>query len=366
MTKVHEWSEVIEFRGTLGGTAVNEHDITYENVLNRSLRTIPFSDIEISALRKERILITGAGGSIGSRIAIALSKIGGVTFLATDRDESALHSLSLKLSSTALFEGNGFLLLDIRDPEGAAAVFEGFKPTLIIHAAALKHLSVLEKQPREALLTNIYGTLNMLEIAKKSGVRKFVNISTDKAASPVSVLGRSKYLAELLTSHFKTAYGLEYASVRFGNVFGSRGSVIETFIDQIKRGMPITLTHREVSRYFMHPDEAAFLTIKSIFIESGDVHLFDMGKPVLILDLINSLQEIMSGKSTIIYTGLRDGEKLEEDLFGGVEHRKISFEGFIESSDHIDSLRENSHFISQALSRDERKLLNYLNTTHIS
>lgn len=345
---------------------MNDHDITYENVLKRSLRTIPFSALEISELRNERILITGAGGSIGSRIAIALSKIGGVTFLATDRDESALHSLSLKLSSTALFEGNGFLLLDVRDPEGATTVFESFKPTLVIHAAALKHLSVLEKQPREALLTNIYGTLNMLEIAQKAGVQKFVNISTDKAASPVSVLGRSKYLAELLTSHFKTAYELEYTSVRFGNVFGSRGSVIETFIDQIKRGMPITLTHRQVSRYFMHPDEAAFLTIKSIFIESGDIHLFDMGKPVFILDLINSLQKIMSGKSTIIYTGLRDGEKLEEDLFGGVEHRKISFEGFIESSDHIDSLRENSIFISQALSRDEEKLLNYLVTTQLS
>jgi FlaA1/EpsC-like NDP-sugar epimerase len=340
---------------------MHENEVTYENVLRRNVRTIPFSVSEIASLRNERILITGAGGSIGSRIAIALSKIGGVDFLATDRDESALHSLSLKLNSTALFEGSNFLLLDIRDPEGAKTILDEYRPTVVIHAAALKHLSVLEKQPREALLTNVYGTLNILELAKSTGVRKFVNISTDKAASPVSVLGRSKYLTEMLASHFKIIEGFDYTSVRFGNVFGSRGSVIETFMDQIERGMPITLTHRDVSRFFMHPDEAAFLTLKSMFIESGDVHLFDMGEPVLILELINSLQKIMSGHSTIIYTGLRDGEKLEEDLFGGVEHRRVSFEGFIESSDHIDSIQKNSDLISESLARNDDKIIKYLN-----
>jgi FlaA1/EpsC-like NDP-sugar epimerase len=121
------------------------------------------------------------------------------------------------------------------------------------------------------------------------------------------------------------------------------------------------LTHRDVSRFFMHPDEAAFLTLKSMFIESGDVHLFDMGEPVLILELINSLQKIMSGHSTIIYTGLRDGEKLEEDLFGGVEHRRVSFEGFIESSDHIVSIQENSDLISESLARNDDKIFTYLN-----
>ena len=339
--------------------------VSYQNVLGREIRTIPFGENEVEILRNERILITGAGGSIGSRIAIALSKIGGVDFLATDRDESALHSLSLKLNSTALFEGGNFLLLDIRDPVGAKVILENFNPTVVIHAAALKHLSVLEKQPREALLTNVYGTLNILEIARNVGVRKFVNISTDKAASPVSVLGRSKYLTEMLTSHFKIKEGCDYTSVRFGNVFGSRGSVIETFMDQIERGMPITLTHRDVSRFFMHPDEAAFLTLKSMFVENGDVHLFDMGEPVLILELINSLQKLMSGHSTIIYTGLRDGEKLEEDLFGGVEHRRVSFEGFIESSDHIDSIRENSGLISDSLARNDDKVFKYLSpNTH--
>jgi FlaA1/EpsC-like NDP-sugar epimerase len=339
---------------------MNDSLITYENVLNRKMRSIPFSPEEIFELRSERVLITGAGGSIGSRIAIALSKIGGVNFLATDRDESALHSLSLQLTSTALFEGSNFLLLDIRDRDGAQSIADDYKPTVIIHAAALKHLSVLEKQPREALLTNVYGTLNMLEIAQKIGAKKFVNISTDKAASPVSVLGRSKFLAELLTVQYKKNSGNDFVSVRFGNVFGSRGSVIETFVDQIQRGMPVTLTDKSVSRYFMHPDEAAFLTLKSMFIGQGDVHLFDMGSPVFIQDIISRLQEILNGKSSILYTGLREGEKLHEDLFAGIEQRISSIPNLIDSSDHANSIKGNSQLILEAKVRNDLPLLNYI------
>ena len=334
--------------------------ITYENVLGRKVRTIPFSQSEITSLREERILITGAGGSIGSRIAAALGKIGGVNFLATDRDESALHSLSLKLTSTALFEGDNFLLLDIRDPEGALTIASDYKPTVIIHAAALKHLSVLEKQPREALLTNVYGTLNMLEVAEKVGVKKFINISTDKAASPISVLGRSKFIAELLTANYKVTHNLNFTSVRFGNVFGSRGSVIETFVDQIQRGLPITVTHQDVKRYFMHEDEAAFLTLKSIFIPSGDIHLFDMGDPVLIVELIERLQTLLGGRSNLIYTGLRSGEKITEDLFGGIEERITTVPNLIESSSHESSLTRNTALVSELSARNDAVYYRYL------
>ena len=339
---------------------MNADLITYENVLNRKVRTIPFSQSEITSLREERILITGAGGSIGSRIAAALGKIGGVNFLATDRDESALHSLSLKLTSTALFEGDNFLLLDIRDPEGALTIATEYKPTVIIHAAALKHLSVLEKQPREALLTNVYGTLNMLEVAEKVGVKKFINISTDKAASPISVLGHSKFIAELLTANYRVTHNLNFTSVRFGNVFGSRGSVIETFIDQIQRGLPITVTHQDVKRYFMHEDEAAFLTLKSMFIPSGDIHLFDMGEPVLIVDLIERLQTLLGGRSNLIYTGLRSGEKINEDLFGGIEERTSTLPNLIESSNHESSLSRNKALVSELLSRNNAAYYQYL------
>ena len=334
--------------------------ITYENVLGRKVRTIPFSQSEITSLREERILITGAGGSIGSRIAAALGKIGGVDFLATDRDESALHSLSLKLTSTALFEGDNFLLLDIRDPEGALTIASDYKPTVIIHAAALKHLSVLEKQPREALLTNVYGTLNMLQVAEKVGVKKFINISTDKAASPISVLGRSKFIAELLTANYKITHNLNFPSVRFGNVFGSRGSVIETFVDQIQRGLPITVTHQDVKRYFMHEDEAAFLTLKSMFIPSGDVHLFDMGDPVLIVELIERLQTLLGGRSNLIYTGLRSGEKITEDLFGGIEERITTVPNLIESSSHESSLTRNMALVSELSARKDAAYYRYL------
>jgi FlaA1/EpsC-like NDP-sugar epimerase len=334
--------------------------ISYENVLGREIRTVPFGENEIQKLRNERILITGAGGSIGSRIALALSKIGGIDFLVTDRDESALHSLSLKLTSTALFEGSDFLLLDIRDPTGAQKVAEEYAPTVIIHAAALKHLSVLEKQPREALLTNVYGTLNMLEIAQRIGVKKFVNISTDKAASPVSVLGRSKFLAELLAANYKINYGLDFRSVRFGNVFGSRGSVIETFVDQIQRGMPITVTHADVKRYFMHADEAAFLTIKSFLLSGGDLFLFDMGESVRIVDLINSLQKLLGSRSNIVYTGLRDGEKLTEDLFDGVEKRTSVVPDLIERGEHRESVYKHAPLIQAALGRKDYSLIQYL------
>jgi FlaA1/EpsC-like NDP-sugar epimerase len=339
---------------------MTEKEITYEKVLNRKIRTIPFTSTEIMRLRTERVLITGAGGSIGSRIAMALYKIGGVDFLATDRDESALHSLSLKLTSTALFEGSNFLLLDVRDEIGAQMIAEEYAPTVIIHAAALKHLSVLEKQPREALLTNVYGTLNMLEVARKVDAKKFINISTDKAASPVSVLGRSKFLTELLTAHYKKQTGKEFISVRFGNVFGSRGSVIETFVDQIRRGMPITVTHPEVKRYFMHADEAAFLTLKSIFVAKGDIHLFDMGEPVLIVRLIEQLQNLLNGHSGLIFTGLREGEKLNENLFGGLEERVVTIPNLIESSSHTTSLAANKNLIEEISSKNDLTCLEYL------
>jgi FlaA1/EpsC-like NDP-sugar epimerase len=339
---------------------VNIDLITYENVLGRKIRTIPFTQPEIEILRKERILITGAGGSIGSRIATALARIGGVSFLATDRDESALHSLSLKLTSTALFEGENFLLLDIRDPVGALTIAQEYKPTVVIHAAALKHLSVLEKQPREALLTNVYGTLNMLEISKRVGVNKFINISTDKAASPVSVLGRSKFLAELLTADFKIKGGHDFTSVRFGNVFGSRGSVIETFVDQIERGMPITVTHPDVKRFFMHADEAAFLTIKSMFVKGQDVHLFDMGESIPIVELVENLQKLLGGRSSLVFTGLRDGEKIDEDLFGGLEERVVTLPDLIESSSHATNLANNHRLVAEVMARNDSAYYHFL------
>lgn len=288
--------------------------INYESIIGRDPKPAHFSPDEIVRFQEERFLVTGAGGSIGSRIVKLLSTIPNIEYLATDRDESSLHSLSLSLTSSALFDSDHFELLDIRDKSGVDESFLRYRPTTVIHAAALKHLSVLQKQPREAILTNVFGTANVLEAAKICGATNFINISTDKAAEPTSVLGMTKHLVELYTSEFRADGLAGYTNCRFGNVFNSRGSVIETFAKQMTSGAPITLTDSAVTRFFMHVDEAAFLTLKSFLGNLGDVHIFDMGDPVLMFDIVKKMQQILSTSSQVIITGLREGEKLHEQL----------------------------------------------------
>jgi FlaA1/EpsC-like NDP-sugar epimerase len=259
---------------------MNQKNINFESITGKKSNSTVFSLGEIESLSKERVLVTGAGGSIGSAIIKFLSKIDGLSYLATDRDEGALHSLSLTLSSTALFDSQKILLLDLRDPIGIRKCIENFSPTMIVHAGALKHLSALQRQPREAILTNVFGTANLVEISAEFSVKKFVNISTDKAAEPTSVLGYTKKLAELYVCNLRNETNFEYTSCRFGNVFNSRGSVIETFIYQICNKTPITLTDKIITRYFMSIEEAAHLTLKSAILNAGDVHVFDMGEPI--------------------------------------------------------------------------------------
>jgi len=297
--------------------------INYQNLIGRSPKAMLFSKDELQVLGQERFFVTGAGGSIGSRIVNLIASIPGAKFLATDRDETALHSLSLNLTTTALFETDQFELLDIRDLHGITQSLERFRPTVVIHAAALKHLSVLQRQPREATLTNVFGSANMIESALKIGVSKLINISTDKAAKPVSVLGKSKHLAELYTSKTGSQNDVTYTSCRFGNVFNSRGSVIETFLRQMTTGAPVTLTHPDISRYFMHTDEAAYLTLKSLLIKEGHVHVFNMGEPILLLDIIANMQRLLGTNSQILLTGLREGEKLRENLFDTSDAHKL-------------------------------------------
>ena len=299
------------------GSQANE--ITFQSIINREPESIFFSPEEVENLRKERILVTGAGGSIGSQIIRFISDLEEITYLATDRDEGALHSLSLQLDSRALFESPHLALLDIRDDAGIEQIFDSFQPTLIFHAAALKHLNVLQKQPREATLTNVFGSANLVDHSVKAGIKKFVNISTDKAANPKNVLGYSKRMAELYVSSKRSSDFFGFTSCRFGNVFNSRGSVIETFVHQITNNKPVTLTDPNISRYFMSSEEAAYLTIKSTLINEGDVHVFDMGSPISLHIVIENLQKVLGKQSSILITGLRDGEKLFEDLFGPTE-----------------------------------------------
>jgi FlaA1/EpsC-like NDP-sugar epimerase len=334
--------------------------ITFQTIIGRQPRSMVFDATEIAKLRNERVLVTGAGGSIGSQIVKLIAELEGITYLATDRDEGSLHSLSLDLDSRALFESPQIALLDVRDKQGIEQIIISFKPTLIIHAAALKHLNALQKQPREAMLTNVFGTANLIDVSKSKGIRKFVNISTDKAAEPKNVLGYSKKMAELYVAKSRVEGFENYTSCRFGNVFNSRGSVIETFIYQISNGKPITLTDPEIERYFMSVEEAAYLTIKAALINNGDVHIFDMGNPVALKLIIENLQKSIGLRSSIIITGLRDGEKLSEDLFGKNENALITIEPRIKSADLGFELGENSELLEQISNQNEDEILKKL------
>lgn len=263
------------------------------------------------------VLVTGAGGSIGSELCRQISKFGPRKLLMLDRDESALHATQISLTGQGLLDGDDTVLADIRDPERLHEVFDIHRPEVVFHAAALKHLPLLERYPMEAWKTNVLGTLNVLEAAFAHDVETFVNVSTDKAANPTSVLGYSKRITERLTSDFATRDNGTYVSVRFGNVLGSRGSVITAFTAQIEAGGPVTVTHPEVERYFMLIPEACQLVLQSAAIGTdGRVMVLDMGTPAKIKDVAHTLIDL-SGRDDIevLYTGLRPGEKLSEELF---------------------------------------------------
>jgi FlaA1/EpsC-like NDP-sugar epimerase len=265
----------------------------------------------------KRILVTGAGGSIGSELCRQLHRFGPAELIMLDRDESALHAVQLVLHGRALLDADGSVLADIRDPRRIRQVFEQFQPQIVFHAAALKHLPLLERYPAEALKTNVWGTCTVLEAAAACGVESFVNISTDKAADPVSVLGYSKRAAERLTAYMAGHADGTYLSVRFGNVLGSRGSVLTALSAQVAAGGPVTVTHPEVSRYFMTADEAVQLVLQAAVIgRDGEVLVLDMGEQVRIADMARRLVASVPRQVDIVYTGLRPGEKLAEDLLG--------------------------------------------------
>ena len=267
-------------------------------------------------LNNRVVLVTGAGGSIGSEIAKQVKSFGPSKLILLDRDESALHGVQLQLYGQGLLDTDDMALASIRDPEALDGIFAHHKPDVVFHAAALKHLPMLEQYPLEGWKTNVLGTANVLEAARKYGCRHFVNISTDKAADPTSVLGKTKRLAEQMTAwHAQDGAG-KYLSVRFGNVLGSRGSMLHTFNAQIEQGGPITVTHRDVERFFMTIPEACELTIQAGAIgEPGDVLVLNMGTPIKILDVAERLIENSGKDIEIKFTGLRPGEKLSEVLF---------------------------------------------------
>ena len=269
----------------------------------------------------QHVLVTGAGGSIGAELCRQLHQLGPAQLIMLDRDESALHAVQLMLHGRALLDSEETVLADIRDPRRVREVFERFRPGIVFHAAALKHLPLLERSPAEALKSNVLGTVTVLEAAADHGVHSFVNISTDKAANPVSVLGYSKRITERLTADMSARAAGRFLSVRFGNVLGSRGSVLTALSAQVAAGGPVTVTDPEVRRYFMLADEAVHLVLQAAAIgHGGEVLVLDMGEPVRIADMARRMAAGAGREVDIVFTGLRPGEKLSEDRLGQGEN----------------------------------------------
>lgn len=278
-------------------------------------------------IRGKRVLVTGAGGSIGSELSRQLRELRPEHVFMLDRDESALQRLQLTLEGSGLLDGQEMVLADIRHRDSIDTLFASLRPQIVFHAAALKHLPLLQRHPREAWMTNVHGTLNVLDAAMRHGVERCVNISTDKAVSPTSVLGRSKLLGEALTSHAAQRTGLPYVSVRFGNVLGSAGSVVPTFVEQVRRGGPLTITHPEATRFVMTIPEACSLVLSALDLgEGGESLVLDMGRPVRVVDIATAIADLAGVECSIVYTGLREGEKLHEELFSAHEDaaRRVS------------------------------------------
>ena len=295
-------------------------DLTDEDLLGRRKVVIDLQQIS-DYLVNRRVLVTGAGGSIGSELCRQLARFNPAELIMLDRDESALHEVQLSIHGRALLDTPQTVLADLRDEATINHIFDTRKPEVVFHAAALKHLPLLERYPLEAYQTNVLGTLTLLNAAQRTGVGVFVNISTDKAANPISVLGYSKRIAERVTAAVgEKANSGKYMSVRFGNVLGSRGSVLMSFRDQIAKGGPLTVTHRGVTRYFMTISEAVQLVIQAGAIgSSGEALVLDMGTPVSIYDVAKQLVANSGKPVEIEIVGLRAGEKVHEELFGDGE-----------------------------------------------
>ena len=275
------------------------------------------TDLEAIAgyLTGKRVLVTGAGGSIGSELCKQIYRFAPDRLFMLDRDESALHAVQLAIEGRALLTSSDLILCDLRDRRAVQEAFTRTRPDVVFHAAALKHLPLLEQHPAEAVKTNVWATLDLLEITAKAGVKRFVNISTDKAADPCSVLGYTKRLTERLTSHFASEAPGTYLSVRFGNVLGSRGSMLTVFQSQIERGGPLTVTDPHVTRFFMTIEEAVQLVIQAGAIgRDGEALVLDMGTPVVIAEVARLMAARTNRRIAIEFTGLRPGEKLHEVL----------------------------------------------------
>ena len=310
--------------------AIRLRELQIEDLLGRE----PV-DIDLDALsgyiNGNRVLVTGAAGSIGKELSRQISRLGPAKLVLLDRDESGLYYLNEELHRDDFFDAETFVG-DVTQPERISFVFERFRPELVFHAAAYKHVPMMELQATEAVINNVFGTLNVARAAGAYGAAKFVNVSTDKAVNPVNVMGATKRLSEMVVKNLAGEYPeTVYTSVRFGNVLGSRGSVVPTFRQQIEAGGPVTVTHPDMIRYFMTIPEAVSLILQAGAMAEGyGTYVLEMGRPVKITDLARKMIEIMGAPNVgIKFVGLRPGEKLSEELFEEGEEREPTAHGMV-------------------------------------
>lgn len=286
-------------------------------------------------LEGKRVLITGAGGSIGSELTRQVVRYGPAQIVLLGHGENSIYTIHQEIQNAYLDLEVNACIADVRDAERIKHLFEHYRPQVVFHAAAHKHVPLMEANVCEAISNNVIGTQTILKACHKFEVERFVLISTDKAVNPVNIMGASKRIAELLVQDIARQYQLNYVAVRFGNVLGSRGSVVPLFKQQIAQGGPLTLTHPDIERYFMTIPEAVHLVIQAGALgKGGEIFVLDMGEPVKIIDLAHDLVKLSGLKIAedidIVFTGLRPGEKLYEDLYSLTEtmhptpHSKIS------------------------------------------
>lgn len=303
------------------GGLTDFREIDVEDIIGRRPVDIHVEQIT-GYITGKRVLVTGAGGSIGSELCRQLSSFDPAELIMLDRDESGLQHTQFSIFGHGLLDDDSTVLADIRDGDALMRIFADRRPEVVFHAAALKHAPLLQQYPTEAWKTNVLGTLNVLQAARSVDVETFVNVSTDKAASPITALGHSKRTAEKLTSWMAKDSGRSYDSVRFGNVIGSRGSMLPLFTDQINNGGPVTVTHPDITRFFMTIPEACQLVIQAGAIgDGGDVLILEMGEPVKIMDVAKRMIAMSGRDIEIKITGLRPSEKLHEQLVGDDERR---------------------------------------------
>lgn len=305
-------------------------DVKIEDVLGRESITLDSTSVR-QEIQGRTVLVTGAAGSIGSELCRQISHFNPRFLVMVDQSESALYDLEMEFNDQNIKCNYDLVLGDIRNMARMRRVFEQYSPDIVFHAAAYKHVPVMEENPMEAVNTNIFGTKNLADLSVRYRVKKFVMVSTDKAVNPTSVMGASKRVAEIYTQSLnrialdELENNTKFITTRFGNVLGSNGSVIPRFKKQIAEGGPVTVTHPEITRFFMTIPEASQLVLEAAAMgKGGEIFLFDMGESIKIVDLAKKMIKLSGltlGKDIqLVYTGLRPGEKLYEELLANEEN----------------------------------------------